>query len=184
MNIGTSLTLATLAAALALATGTVRAAEAVSPDGPVPGQRVRIQAPEVSHDTLVGTVSAVDADFITIAVAGRATPLSVPRTRIVKLEVSEGPRSRGTHALIGAGIGLAVGALIGSTQNAAYIHSGGVAAVGGIVGAGIGALIGVAIPPGDRWAVVPNSHLQVGFAPRGTPANGAQLLGLNFSISF
>jgi hypothetical protein len=82
-----------------------------------PGTRIRIQAPEVFPGKVVGTVNALSADSLTIQVPGRSEPVSVLRDKIARLEVSDGPRSRGVDAAIGAGIGAGIGAVGGAVAD-------------------------------------------------------------------
>lgn len=135
-----------------------------------PGMRVRVLAPDVLAGRVAGTIEQVSSDSMTIGVPGRTAPVSVSRDKILRLDVSDGPRSRGIDALIGAGIGAGVGAAGGALSSSGgrgHIVSGGaVAGVCALLGAGVGALIGVAIPPGERWSNMSPSRYRVSFAPR------------------
>lgn len=135
-----------------------------------PGMRVRILAPDVFPGKLIGTVEQVSGDSVTVDVPGRSEPVSVSRAKIVRLDTSDGPRSRGVDAAIGAGIGAGIGAaggaLAGSGGHSHVVSSGEVAAVCALLGAGLGALIGVATPPGERWKEMSAPRYRVGFAPR------------------
>jgi len=73
-----------------------------------PGMRVRVLAPGISPSKVVGTINKVDEQSVTIDVPGRSAPVSVLREKIARLDVSEGPRSRGVDAAIGAVIGAAM----------------------------------------------------------------------------
>lgn len=79
-----------------------------------PGMRVRVSAPDISPSKLVGTIIRVDDQSVTIDVPGRSEPVSVLREKIARLDVSEGPRSRGVDAAIGAGIGAGLGGIVGA----------------------------------------------------------------------
>jgi hypothetical protein len=136
-----------------------------------PGLRVRILAPEVSSKKLVGTVDRVSDDSVILDVPGRTEPVVVSREKIVRLDVSDGARSRGTDAAIGAGVGALMGAASGALANGSsggghIVSSGAVAGFCALIGAGVGALIGVAIPPGEHWREISTSHYRVGFTPR------------------
>jgi hypothetical protein len=135
-----------------------------------PGMRVRILTPDVSPSKVIGTVEQVSGDSVTLDVPGRNEPVSILREKIARLDVSEGPRSRGVDAAIGAGIGAVVGAAGGALANSSgrgHIVSGGeVAGVCALLGAGVGALIGVAIPPGEHWKEISVTRYRVSFAPR------------------
>jgi hypothetical protein len=153
----------------------VTSASAAGEDAPLqlsltPGTRVRIQAPGAFPGKIVGTINAMSADSLTIEVPGRGEPQSVLREKITRLDVSEGPRSRGVDAAIGAGIGVVVGAAGGagasSGNHGSQIVSGGaVVGVFAVIGAGVGALIGAAIPPGEHWKPIAPNRYQISFAP-------------------
>jgi hypothetical protein len=145
-----------------------------------PGTRIRVLAPDISPSKIVGTVKSVDDQSVTIDVPGRSEPVSVLRGKIARLDVSEGPRSRGVDAAIGAGIGAGIGAASGALGGKGYIVSTGAAAgICAVLGAGLGALIGAAIPPGEHWNEIPSTRYRVGFAPR--PDHGLNLaVALNF----
>src|SRR5580692_7298339 len=119
-----------------------------------PGMRVRILAPGVAPNKVIGTVEKVSDDAVTLNIPGRSEPVSILREKIARLDVSDGPRSRGVDSAIGAGIGAAVGAAgcaagNGSGQNdVVRISTGAVAAFCALLGGGLGALIGALIPPG------------------------------------
>jgi len=140
------------------------------PQALTPGMRIRVLVPEVSPDKVIGTIKMVDMESVTIDVPDRKEPVSVLRSKIVRLDVSEGPRSRGVDAAIGAGIGAGIGAIAGAAAggggNTHLVSRGGVAAIGAILGAGLGALIGTAIPPGEHWSEMAASRYRAGFAPR------------------
>ena len=131
-----------------------------------PGMRVRILAPGVSPSKVIGTVEKVSNDSVTLNVPGRDEPVSVLREKIARLDVSDGPRSRGVDAAIGAGIGAVGGALSNGSGNGHIVSTGAVAGFCALVGAGLGALIGAAIPPGEHWKEMSATRYRVGFAPR------------------
>ncbi len=145
---------------------------ASDPQSLVPGLRVRIVAPGAAPGKLVGIIDKVDADSVTIDVSGRHEPVSVPRDKILSLDVSEGPRSRWVDTGIGAGAGAAAGALAcvaandGPRNGVVNISDGVAAGVCGLLGAGLGALIGAVIPPGERWRPMAASGYRISIAPR------------------
>ena len=161
--------------AVVLLTLAFASASAAGEDAPLqqsltPGMRVRILAPDIFPGKVIGTIYRVDDQSVTIDVPGRSEPVSVLREKIARLDVSEGPRSRGVDAAIGAGIGALIGAaggaLAGGSQNSHIVSNGEVAAVCAVLGAGLGALIGVAIPPGERWNQLAATRYRVSFVPR------------------
>jgi hypothetical protein len=151
---------------LSLASNFASAADGDTPLTPsiTPGLRVRILAPDVSPRKLIGTIDQVSDDSVSLDVPGRTQPVVVSREKIVRLDVSDGARSRGIDAaLIGAGSG----ALANGSSGGGHIVSGGaVAGVCALLGAGVGALIGVAMPPGEHWREMSATHYRVGFTPR------------------
>jgi|HubBroStandDraft_1064217.scaffolds.fasta_scaffold372531_2 hypothetical protein len=164
-----------LCGALVLLTFAYTSGFAADEDAPMqqsltPGMRVRILTPEISSGKVVGTVKMVDDQSVTIDVPGRAEAVSVLREKISRLDVSEGPRSRGVDAAIGAGIGAGLGAaggeLASGTGKGHIVSRDAVAGIFALLGAGVGALIGVAVPPGEHWNEKPASRYRVGFAPR------------------
>jgi hypothetical protein len=161
--------------ALALLFVASTAASAADGDAPLlqsltPGMRVRILAPEVSPHKVIGTVQRVSEDSVTLDVPGRNEPVSILRAKIARLDVSEGPRSRGVDAtiggLLGAGIAAAGCALANGSGRGQIVSTGAVAGVCALFGSGIGAIIGVAIPPGERWKEVSATRYRISFAPR------------------
>jgi hypothetical protein len=137
-----------------------------------PGMRVRILAPGVAPSKVIGTVTRVSEDAVTLNIPGRSEPVSILREKIARLDVSDGPRSRGVDSAIGAGIGAAVGAAGcalgngGGQNDVVRISTGAVAGVCAVFGAGLGALIGAVIPPGEHWKAISATHYRVTFAPR------------------
>jgi hypothetical protein len=161
------------------------------------GSRVRIEirreavVPGTGEGVpLVGRIEAMRDDVLVIALKGRATPLSLPRSAIVRLEVSQGRQTGGAGFLRGAGLGLflgaAGGALFGIAANSSgdglfNYSTGDTAALGAIYGGALGVLIGGSLGiafPGERWSAVPlkRTHVHVMPAARG--------LGVRVAVSF
>src|SRR5271163_842690 len=134
------------------------------------GMRVRILAPDVAPGKMIGTVTRMTADDVTLNIPGRTEPVSILREKIARLDVSDGPRSRGVDSAIGAGIGAAVGAAgcaLGNGSGQGHIVStGAVAGICALFGAGLGALIGALIPPGEHWKAISATRYRFSFAPR------------------
>jgi hypothetical protein len=157
---------------LSLACASASAADGDAPlqQSLTPGMRVRILAPEVSQSKLIGTVEQVSDDTVTLDVPGRNEPVSIVRRKIARLDVSDGPGSRGVDAgigaVIGAGVGAAGGALANDSGRGHVVSGGEVAGICALLGAGLGALIGAAIPPGEHWKEMSATRYRVSFAPR------------------
>jgi hypothetical protein len=168
----TNISLYVALAMLSLASTSVFAADADVPlqQSLTPGMRVRILAPEVSPHKVIGTVQRVSEDSVTLDVPGRNEPVSVLREKIARLDVSEGPRSRGVDAAIGGVIGAGIGAGGCAAANGSgqghIVSTGAVAGVCALLGGGLGALIGAVIPPGERWKEISATRYRIGFAPR------------------
>jgi len=136
-----------------------------SPEAPVPGIRVRITAPHLSSRPLIGTLTALEGDALSLSLEGRPEPITVPRTAVTKWEVSQGRQS---HAGRGALWGLLAGAAAGVALAAADDADGGWYAVAGAfcggAGAGVGALVG-SLHKTERWEEVEKKSLRIGVVP-------------------
>ena len=153
------------------------------------GSRIRVTAPALGVDKLVGTSVEADATRIRVQADDQASPMTISLTDVTRLEVSQGQKSRvGRGALIGLGVGAGVGAVLGFVLGSeACIDSGstcpgfGALVVGGglgILGAGVGAGIGALIKS-ERWEEVPLDRLRVNIVPL---RDGRFALGL--SVAF
>jgi len=135
-----------------------------------PGVRVRIVAPDVSAGKVIGTITAVDEESVTLDVPGRGAAVSVPRDKITHLDVSEGPRSRWINAAFGAAVGALGGAIVGGNHKSSLFHgdysTGEAATDGGVLGALVGAAVGALIPPGERWISGGGASYRVSLAPQ------------------
>jgi hypothetical protein len=169
---------------LAAALVVTMSVEALAQDEPTVGvgSRVRVSAPEVAGDELIGTVDTVRNDTLVVLAGDPSVLWIVPFPSIAKLEVSSGKRS---HAGRGAGIGFLAGLVIGGAIGYASgdENCGGsgwgslciekselavAAGLGfGLVGIGIGALVGSGFEA-ERWAYVPLENIRVGPAPQVT----------------
>ncbi len=132
-----------------------------------PGDSVRVTAPTVAPDPLVGTLVSLGADACVLEVAGHAEPLRLPLASVTGLEVRrEGESQTANGAFLGALFGGVAGAGIGIAM-----CSGGceaevpqVAAVYGGIGAGLGLLVGLSIGSEsgpDRWVSVDLQSIRV-----------------------
>jgi hypothetical protein len=169
------------------------AAKAESADGQGDvrvGSRVRLALAEGSErdsapsGRLAGTVVRASADELWLKVNDGRTSV-VPREAIERLEVSQGRRSRGRGALIGAGLaaaaGLATTAIWSATCGSDECQIG--------TGFGLflytplammtGAGIGAAVPPGERWQSVPDDR-RVGLRLRPERRGASVALALSF----
>jgi hypothetical protein len=111
---------------------------------------------------LVGDLVALDATRITLRVKERGEPWIVRREDVLKLEASQGRRSRIRGALIGTAIGAGGGALIGSADKG----YGAAGALGGALVLGLaGGVIGALVPAAERWRELPGNRLRFSVGP-------------------
>lgn len=117
----------------------------IAQEGPqiVPGTRIRVTAPTVASDRLVGTAMSLDVDTLVMKAEDWAAPLTVPIASVTRLDVSRGKVSRGKNALKGAGIGLLVGGAGGYVVEASVEGDQAIAPIVGAIGGAVnGSLIG------------------------------------------
>ncbi len=159
----------------------------------LPGVRVRLWAPELRIQKLVGKIVSVDADTLRLNIMDQTAPLAIPISSVTKFEVSRG-KSSGARVLSGvggAGLGFLGGAIVGggiggiwSENKYPNSHEGNGLGIfmGGIIGGGLGTLIGAVIGvqhPPERWQQAPLAALRVGLLQQG---HGG--FGLAASFSF
>ena len=125
-----------------------------------PGARVRIVAPGVVAGRVEGVILGVQNDTMTFAPL-QGAPLPIAVAMVTEAQVYRGKSSRAglkSGAMLGGGIGLALGVLSASFSDSPSGESGSSSAgtrVGGAIaitvfGAGLGALIGNG-RGGDNW---------------------------------
>jgi len=143
------------------------------PGGPLAeGDRIRLKAPGVADQTIVGRLRRADQSALAVT-RDDGSVVDVPRSAIQELEVARGRRS---HAKKGAVIGAAAGVGFVLAVYAAESGCGSdprcdiypavlgavLAATGALVGAGIGAMVRT-----DKWVKVDPGRVRVGVAPTG-----------------
>jgi hypothetical protein len=157
---------------------------AQEPPGLAPGSRLRITASSLDGP-IRGTLASLSDDSLTLETKD-AAPLVIERSRITRLEVSAGHRSRNRGAAIGAAVGLGVGllftAVVAATESCEGYNAEDCGLATGVslilftpVLTGAGALIGVAVTPGERWVRVP---------PQAHAAGSSPPLGLGLVVRF
>jgi hypothetical protein len=163
------------------------AGQAIADEAPrlLPGSRLRVTAPSLDGP-IRGTLASLSDDSLVLETKGGAAPLMIERSRITRLDISAGRRSRGRGAAIGAALGLGVGLLLTVVATATEDCSGYGAEDCGLLPAVSlilftpvltvsGAVIGVALPPAERWVRVP---------PQARPAGGSSRLGFRLVVRF
>ena len=139
------------------------------------GERVRVTAPGLSSNPIVGTFDQVNRDTLLLSIDGRAEPISVPISSVSKLEVSAGTKSNfakglGIGFLIGATTGALIGAASGDDDPSAFMaftaeeKAVGAGLVLGLAGGLLGGIIG-AVNPSERWEAVPVDELRIEPSP-------------------
>ena len=155
------------ACALVLTGGPRAAAE--QPEGVAPGDRVRVAAPQLWREPVVGRLLDVGPETLSLELPGGNGPEAIPRSAVTRLEVSRGRKSQaGRGALVGLAIGGAATMLLTFGDYSSDVHGDpnllaiGAALAGG--GAAVGGAIGWAIKT-DQWEDVTQRPVQVGVSP-------------------
>lgn len=101
------------------------AGQAVADEAPklALGSRVRITASSFDGP-IRGTLASLSDESLTLEAKGRAAPVVIERSRITRLEISAGHRSRGRGAAIGAAVGLGAGLLLTASTSGTYFSTG------------------------------------------------------------
>ena len=161
-----------------------------------PGTRVRVSAPAVAKNRIVGTVVSADSTMIVLQATPSANyqppPLKVPWAAMHHLELSQGRKWSGTRMAAGAGIGLLGGALVGAGFGAATASPSEEGAqaiqafVGGIIGAGSGFVLGTVIGAQrrERWQMVPLTKVRIGILLYRSDREAFSSVGLGLSVAF
>lgn len=127
------------------------------------GSRVRVLAPSVHPDWILGTVARADSAALRLRVPPAGATLLVPMEELQRVQASRG---RGRATLEGAIAGATLGALIGfftvqvEGDTGCVSGCGGASGGGFLIGAGVGtaagALLGSRIRTGpERWREIP-----------------------------
>lgn len=135
---------------------------AAADEGPMPtvGSVVQLSADAPTESTVVGTVTAIDANGVSLAI-GPNRPVAVfERDHIRRLRLQVRPSRKRHGALVGFGIGAGAGIMAGLVVNSCEDGGSGcvyppLVAAGGVAVGLIGSAIGAASSPGPQWADVP-----------------------------
>ena len=131
------------------------------PAFPRAGSRVRVFSLELTAGPLVGTLTAADRKVMTVAPIGGSDAKVLARADVSRLERSVKQSRKKKGAVIGLGLGFAVGLagtfiLCGSFGTSCPTGEGFV--YGAMYGAAVGALgagVGAVVAPGEQWEDVP-----------------------------
>lgn len=123
------------------------------------GSRVRVTAPAVSPERLVGRVAALTADSLLLT-RGAGARLQIDTRQVQAMSVSAG-RNRWGWALRGAGIGFLAGGIAGGIAGGHGDSSG----LGGLVGFLAGVIVGTPLGAGIGAAAAPERWTPVRLPP-------------------
>jgi len=128
-------------------------------------QEAVLTSPPPGELTVLGTLVEIENDAITILRSHDGHRVRIPRTAVARLQVRAG-RTRGQNALIGSGIGLAIGLGVALIEHSRCKGEWlcGVEFALPVLTTPVGALVGVAIPGNRRW--VDASTPSVAASPR------------------
>jgi len=159
-----------------------------------PGARVRVRI-SAPHQTIIGTVMVWERDSLLINVTKPArlagTHMDLSREHVVKLEVSQGKKSKPLKgAIVGVGVGLAIGVIVGAivgpeidnSDNGSFRAAPFLAGFGLASGVGIGTLIG-AIRKGESWQALALDRLRVSVLPD-SRSRGPMGVAVRFETAF
>jgi len=131
------------------------------------GSRVRIFAPEVGGEPVIGRVVNLEAGALVVQGADGEPPKRVVLGPTTRIDVSGGRTSKaGRGALLGVAFGAAPGLLMtfGDYNSDPDVSPGYVALVGAAGGAAVGAAIGWAIKS-EKWLPAKAPQIAAGIAP-------------------
>lgn len=137
----------------------------------VGGMRVRVTAPDIAPKPVVGTIQKVSDEAIELAVKGRDDTIHVPRSRVLRLEVSRG-RNRSAGLVVVGDVVAAAGAIVGALgcRDSADFGSSSCAAILGGFGFALGGAVGAIVGVGDKWKDLGAERFRVTLAP--SPGRG------------
>lgn len=138
-----------------------------------PGDRVRVEVLDLSEDSIVapkqiGEVIRFDQEILLLELSQTGKKIEIPRQDISEIEIFVDGRTKGEGAMMGAMIGLGVACLTGFLPTDDVRSEMSLTPLGRIVLTSLilvplGAVTGAGLAPGERWELVPDSEMQVGF---------------------
>jgi len=139
---------------------------------PAPGSRIRVTAPGVLGERLVGQFLSLDGDTLRVQPKGKTEAVVIPRTFITRLELSGRPSRRGKGAMVGLLVGLgaavAIGALEGEDCSGDQWLCYDKPTTGFMASAltvPVGIAFGAAFAPGERWEAYSPERVRVAIGP-------------------
>jgi hypothetical protein len=130
-----------------------------------PGIRVRLTAPGLADKPIIGTLTALEENAVSLRPEGRLEAITVPRSAVMKWELSQGVHANTAKGaawgfLGGAAVGVGLAASEYEGIEAPLVY----AAFMGAAGAGVGALLG-ALHKSERWQEVDERPLRINLVP-------------------
>lgn len=120
------------------------------------GSRIRVAAPAVAGDPVIGRLLVLSRDTLLMSAGSGDARITLPLAAVRSIDLSEGRDRRG-WAVKGAGIGLVAGGLLGglSIGNADRNDLAALAGffAGAVIGTPLGAAVGAIVAP-ERWRSV------------------------------
>lgn len=114
------------------------------------GERVRIRAPGLARDDIVGAITQVGGDTLIVEVSWRNQPVRVPLVTVASIDRAWGYQTRTVRGtVIGAALGLLAGVIVFEDDE---VGEGGLLVAGAAVGGVIGSRLRV-----ERWRAAPTS---------------------------
>jgi hypothetical protein len=179
--------MASIVAALVPVAGVV-AAEGGSSGTP---RRVRVTAPGVLEERVVGEIVSADDETITVRAQRTGRTYEIPAEAVTRVELRRKTGARGRAIKIGALAGLAIGAVAGyaagddcgaaDAPSLVCFPRGGTALVLGLAGSLVGAGVGAVVAPSERWELVRVRSLTAGVV---APSARRREVGVFVSASF
>jgi hypothetical protein len=167
------------------------ATSADASEAPTGARRVRVTAPAFAGKPLTGSLVALEEATLKLLREGSSEVVEIPRRDVTRFEVITRTSRRGRAAGIGALVGLGVGAALGyaagddcgAPDAPSFVCIPRPASAGGVglLGAALGALIGVAVGPGEKWEVRDPGRVRLTVSPSPQRSGG---VGLALSIGF
>jgi hypothetical protein len=131
------------------------------------GSRVRITAPPLGAEPLIGTLVGIEPEALLVRREKSDEPMLIPVSSVTRLEASGGRKTQaGRGAMIGAAVGVMPGLALtfGDYNSVTDPSPAAVAAVGAAGGAALGAAIGWAVKS-EEWLPAEMPAVAVGIAP-------------------
>lgn len=156
-----------------------------------PGERVRVHV--AGQRSIVGTLRSLDEATLVVKAEGSNDVVTVSRSRLRGVDLSERRSRKKVGGLIGfvggAAAGVATGIAADATEETVYCiflppeecgnYRAGRVIAFGVLGGALGATLGAVVAPGERWGPVPADRVRVSVL-----TGRARAVGLSVSFRF